>query len=143
MKGIILIITLFFVLNCVQVKKPLPKKIVKIKDSIVNVELAQTPSQRETGLMFRTNMLTNQGMLFIFDKPEVPSFYMKDTLIPLDILFINSKGKVVSIQSMAPLNETNLFSPKEPIIWALEVNLGWAKKHKIQIGNKVYLRSKK
>ena len=143
MKGIILVITLFFVLNCAQVKKPIPKKIVKIKDSIVNVELAQTPSRRQTGLMFRTNMLTNQGMLFIFDKPEIPSFYMKDTLIPLDILFINSKGKVVSIQSMAPLNETNLYSPDEPIIWALEVNLGWAKKHKIQIGDKVYLRSKK
>jgi len=143
MKGIFLGIMFFFVLNCVQVKQEPPKKIVKIKDSIVNVELAQTPSQRQTGLMFRTNMLTNQGMLFIFDKPEVPSFYMKDTLIPLDILFVNSKGKVVSIQSMAPLNEIKLYSPDEPIIWALEVNLGWAKKHKIQIGDKVYLRSKK
>ena len=63
----------------------------------VDVELAQTEDKRHTGLMFRDNMEDNQGMLFIFDKEEPQGFYMKNTIMPLDIIFINAKKEIVKI----------------------------------------------
>ncbi|MBG6128605.1 uncharacterized membrane protein (UPF0127 family) [Aquimarina sp. EL_43] len=99
-----------------------------LKDSIPNpitkldIEIADSDYERETGLMYRKSMQNDQGMLFIFSEEAPHSFYMKNTKFPLDIIFIDAKNKVVSIQKNAqPLNESSL--PSEgPAQYVLEVN---------------------
>lgn len=70
-------------------------------DTKITLEIAKTPQQRERGLMYRTSMPQNQGMIFLFDQPQMLSFWMKNTLIPLDMVFLN-QNKVVSIIENAP-----------------------------------------
>ncbi len=99
-----------------------------LKDSIPNlitkldIEIADDEYQIQTGLMYRESMLKNEGMLFIFTEEAPRSFYMKNTRFPLDIIFIDAKNKVVSIQKNAqPLNESSL--PSEgPAKYVFEVN---------------------
>ncbi len=101
----------------------------------VDVEIAETDETRHVGLMFRDKMEENQGMLFIFDKEELQGFYMKNTLIPLDIIFINAKKKIVKIHKNAtPLDETDLPSMK-PCLYVVEVNGGFTDKYKIKEGD--------
>ncbi|QPM89832.1 DUF192 domain-containing protein [Pseudooceanicola algae] len=87
------------------------------------VELAQTPQERATGLMHRDSMATGAGMFFIFQAPHSASFWMHDTLIPLDILFIDPTGRVNVIQTGQPLDDTSL--PGGPNVqYVLEINGG-------------------
>ena len=90
----------------------------------LNIEIAETDYETETGLMYRKGMDPNQGMLFIFEHESRKIFYMKNTEFPLDIIYINSNLRVVSIQKNAqPYNETSL--PSEgPAQYVLEVNAG-------------------
>ncbi|GGX21235.1 DUF192 domain-containing protein [Aquimarina muelleri] len=99
-----------------------------LKDSIPNlitkldIEIADDEYQIQTGLMYRESMSNNQGMLFIFPEETPRSFYMKNTKFPLDIIFIDAKNKVVSIQKNAkPLDESSLPS-KGAAQYVLEVN---------------------
>ncbi|WP_062053142.1 DUF192 domain-containing protein [Aquimarina longa] len=88
----------------------------------LNIEIADDEYQIQTGLMYRTSMQNNQGMLFMFPEEAPRSFYMKNTKIPLDIIFIDSKNKVVSIQKNArPLDES-LLPSDGPAQYVLEVN---------------------
>ncbi len=107
------------------------KKLVKA----VDVEIADTEDKQHLGLMFREKMEENQGMLFIFDNEEMQAFYMKNTLIPLDIIFVNSKKKIVKIYKNAkPLDETDLPSIKK-CIYVVEVNGGFTDKFNIKEGD--------
>lgn len=108
------------------------------KDVVLNVEVAATGAERERGLMGRTALPDNAGMLFVFDRPQMLSFWMKDTLIPLSIAFIDSDGKIVDIQDMQPLDETVRVS-RVPAKYALEVNQGFFGKHGIKVGDRVKL----
>ena len=103
----------------------------------LNVEVAKTPAEREKGLMFRQAMGESDGMLFVFDKEERLSFWMKNTLIPLDIAYINKKGVINEIYYMAPLDTSRIYSSVKPAMYALEVNAGWFNKNKIRIGSKI------
>jgi len=88
----------------------------------IDIEIADNEYQIQTGLMYRQSMQNDQGMLFIFSEEASRSFYMKNTEFPLDIIFIDSKNKVVSIQKNAqPLNESSLPS-EAPAQYVLEVN---------------------
>ena len=69
----------------------------------VRVEIADTPEERQTGLMGRSALAENAGMLFVFDQEQILSFWMKDTLIPLSIAYIDAEGRIVDIQDMQPL----------------------------------------
>lgn len=101
----------------------------------IDVEIADTEDKLHLGLMFRENMDENQGMLFIFNKEEPQGFYMKNTLIPLDIIFINSKKRIVKIYKNAkPLDETDLPSYK-PILYVVEVNGGYTDRNKVKEGD--------
>lgn len=104
-------------LSLFDLKDSIPKTITNI-----DIEIADDEYQIQTGLMYRKSMQNNQGMLFIFPEEAPRSFYMKNTEIPLDIIFIDSKNKVVSIQKNAqPLDESSL--PSEgPAQYVLEVN---------------------
>jgi hypothetical protein len=96
-------------------------------DSIIStfdIELAEDEYETQTGLMHRGSMANNQAMLFIFPNVQMRSFYMKNTLIPLDIIYLDQSKKVVSIQKNAkPMDETSLPS-KAPAKYVLEINAG-------------------
>ncbi len=104
----------------------------------VRVEIADTNTEQQRGLMERTELAENAGMLFVFDQEQRLSFFMKDTLIPLSVAFIDTEGYIVDIQDMQPLDLTQ-HRPPRPAKYALEVNQGFFEERDIQVGNKVEL----
>jgi uncharacterized membrane protein (UPF0127 family) len=101
------------------------------------VELAETERQKQRGLMGRTELGENRGMLFVYDREQQLSFWMRDTLIPLSIAYIDAGGTIVDIQDMEPLDETSHPSAA-PAKYALEVNQGFFEAHGIQVGDRLY-----
>jgi uncharacterized membrane protein (UPF0127 family) len=104
----------------------------------VPVEIAATDAERETGLMGRTSLPEDAGMLFVFDQDQQLAFWMKDTLIPLSIAYIDGGGRIVDIQDMQPLDETPHPSAA-PARYALEVNQGFFKERGVEVGDRVEL----
>jgi uncharacterized membrane protein (UPF0127 family) len=102
----------------------------------VSVEIADTPEERQTGLMGRTELAEDAGMLFVFEEEQQLAFFMRDTLIPLSIAYIDAEGYIVDIQDMQPLDETPVPSA-EPAQYALEVNQGFFEARGIQVGDVV------
>lgn len=101
------------------------------------VELALTPEERGRGLMFRESMPNNAGMLFIFDPPRAVSFWMRNTLIPLDMVFADRDGVVQRVHSNAiPGDETGI-SGGDDVYAVLEVNAGLAKVYGISAGTEM------
>tara|TARA_R110000868_G_scaffold21640_9_gene89794 strand:+ start:12550 stop:13041 length:492 start_codon:yes stop_codon:yes gene_type:complete len=109
-------------------------------DSIVasfEIEIADTDYETETGLMYRKSMKSNRGMLFIFPDVAMHSFYMKNTEIPLDIIFIDANMRIASFQENAePYNENGL-SSQVPIKYVLELNAGLAEKLLIEVKDSI------
>jgi uncharacterized membrane protein (UPF0127 family) len=103
----------------------------------LDIELARTEYEIQTGLMYRPSMEDHQGMLFIFQEEAPRSFYMKNTLIPLDIIYLDGDLEVVSIRPDAePLNESGIPSGK-PAQYVLEIKAGLAGRWDIQEGDRV------
>ena len=103
----------------------------------IDIQLAQTDEQRADGLMYRKSMTDDQGMLFIFPDMEERSFWMKNTYISLDIIYIDDNYEIVSVQKYAtPLSEEGLPSFKKAK-YVLEVNGGFCDKYHIAFGDKV------
>ena len=101
------------------------------------VEMASTPEEQAKGLMFRRQLPEGQGMLFDFHKEQPTSFWMKNTYISLDMMFIRSDGRILRIAERAePLSERNIPSGG-PVRWVLEVIAGTAKKFGIVAGDQV------
>jgi uncharacterized protein len=96
------------------------------KTHAFNVELADTPSEREKGLMFRESLPPDGGMLFDFGEPAPASIWMKNTLIPLDILFIDARGEIVAIARNAVPGSLRQISPGVPVRGVLEIAGGRA-----------------
>lgn len=108
----------------------------------IQVEVADSESEREVGLMNRDQLDDNKGMLFIFDSDTLSGFWMKDTLIPLDMIFIDSKMKIVAIEKGAqPCNETpcTVYNPGVVYRYVVEVNGGWSDKNGIEVGDRINL----
>ena len=116
-----------------------PQKLPSIKLSagmhVIQAEVAQTPEQLSTGLMFRKTMGTNDGMLFVFDEPSQQCFWMKNTLLPLSAAFIADDGSIVNIESMSPQTLDSHCST-QPVRFVLEMNVGWFDKRGIKAGSK-------
>ena len=93
----------------------------------LDLEYAVTLEEQQKGLMFRKHLPKNKGMLFIYQKPGVYTFWMKNTFIPLDIIFIDSDGKVLSKETMQPHSLDRVRSPNNTK-YALEVNEGFSNK---------------
>ena len=89
-------------------------------------------------LMERTELAENAGMLFVFEEEQPLAFFMRNTLIPLSIAYINAEGVIVDIRDMEPLDETPIPSA-EPAQYALEVNHGFFAEHGVEVGNRVEL----
>ena len=102
----------------------------------VQVEIADTDDERQTGLMGRTALAADAGMLFVFGQEQPLSFWMKNTLIPLSIAYIDDRGTIVDIQDMEPLDETSHPSAA-PARYALEVNQGFFEEHGIRVGDRL------
>jgi uncharacterized membrane protein (UPF0127 family) len=145
-----LFFTFTFLVICFSCRKddPAPKTsiqeeskvpLVIINNDTLFVELSHTPKKRETGLMFRDSLGAKCGMLFIFERERVLSFWMKNTRIPLSIAFINRNNTIVDIQSMEPMTE-KLRTSRFPAVYALEVNKGWFDEHNIKIGDTVSIQ---
>jgi uncharacterized protein len=104
----------------------------------VRAEVAATEAEREQGLMFRTSMAELDGMIFVFDAPGMHAFWMKNTLIPLDMLWLDSTGKVVSVAESVPPCKTAdcpTYPPRVAASFVLELNAGFAKKHQVRVGD--------
>jgi uncharacterized membrane protein (UPF0127 family) len=102
----------------------------------ISAEVAQSPQERATGLMSRQSMPANQGMLFVFEQAEQQCFFMKNTLIPLDIAFVADDGTIINIEHMKPLSLDNHCSAK-PVRLVLEMNEGWFAKKGVSAGSKL------
>jgi uncharacterized membrane protein (UPF0127 family) len=107
----------------------------------LTVEAADTDSEREHGLMDRTSLGADDGMVFLFDAASSGSFWMKDTLIPLSIAFWDETGKIVGIRDMDPCtaDPCPTYGSPEPYVGALEVNQGFFEEHGVVIGDHIEL----
>ena len=107
------------------------------KNITFNVEVAKTIEERRTGLMYRKKLLNNEGMLFIFPREKIIQLWMKNTYIPLDVIFISENKVIVDIKkNMEKLSET-IVKSKVKSRYALEFNAGLINKLDIEIGDKV------
>lgn len=101
------------------------------------VEVALTPAQRSRGLMWRTEMPDNSGMLFILEAQSRQCFWMRNTYIPLSIAFLDEHFKILQLNDMTPLSE-ELHCADQPAHFALEVNQGWFEQRHIQVGDHLH-----
>ena len=143
-KSLILITLLFAFITLVSCKsKKLPVKDIKIirqdgSEFIVKAEIAEKPEDRNHGFMERKNIPDGTGMLFIFERDQTLSFWMKNTPHPLSIAYIDSKGKIRNIFDMNPYSTDSIISTVS-VRYALEVPQGWYKKNGITEGDTVVL----
>ncbi len=102
----------------------------------IDTQLALTPEQRQTGLMWRKNMPQHEGMLFVFEQPTQQCFWMKNTLIPLTAAFVADDGTIVNLEDMKP-QTTEPHCSAKPVRYVLEMNKGWFAKKGIKAGSKL------
>jgi len=103
----------------------------------IDIQIANNEYDRELGLMFRKHMRKDRGMLFVFPKEGIQSFWMHNTYIPLDMIFVNSKDKIVTIQNADKTLSDQTYSSIKPARYVIEVNLGFSKKYGIKVGDKI------
>lgn len=105
-----------------------------IGDQVMITELAYRPHEVQTGMMFRTNMAENEGMLFIFGGPHQASFWMQNTLIPLSAAYISPEGVIEEIHKLEPLNTNAVTASSANIQFVLETPQGWFERHSVVTG---------
>ena len=148
---VVLLVCTFVLAACQQNKDSIPEapvvtasvkensvKIVPI-NALANTQLewAITDAQREHGLMSRTNLATHSGMVFTFEQPTTACFWMKNTLIPLSVGFINAQGILVQIEDMQP-QTLKTHCAQTPIQYAVEMNQGWFKHNNVTVGTPLF-----
>lgn len=100
-------------------------------------EVARTPLQAATGLMYRARLAPDGAMLFVNSAPQRVAFHMKDTRMPLSCAFIDSNGAVLEIYAMLPGNEKPVVSASDDVRFVLEVNRGWLERHGVAVGSRI------
>lgn len=100
----------------------------------MTAEIARTPRQIQTGMMWRTEMGGNEGMIFVFNAPHRASFWMKDTLVPLSCAYIAPDGTILEIHDMKPLDETPIRAGTDRVQFVLETPQGWFERNQIKAG---------
>ena len=103
---------------------------------LIKAEVAANDPERQQGLMFRDKMANNAGMVFVFDTPNTQCMWMKNTLLPLSVAFLDADGKIINIEDMEPQTLESHCS-KKPAKYALEMNLGWFKQKNIKPGSAI------
>ena len=109
------------------------------RETRLTVQVADTPSKIEKGLMFVGRLPENEGMLFVFARQVYGGFWMKNTFIPLSIAFLDADGRILKILDMVPCIGDNcpIYNPNLFYYYAIEVNLGWFKRNQIKEGDYV------
>ena len=102
----------------------------------IRAEVAATPEQRQMGLMFRRDLATHEGMLFVFEQAAPQCFWMKNTPTPLTIAFVADDGSIVNLADMKPFDEASHCSAR-PVRFVLEMNQGWFAKRGLKAGAKL------
>ena len=116
---------------------PLSKNLKSVN---LDIEVADTPEKRIKGLSGRENLPENVGLLFVYDKPGLYGIWMKDMNFPVDVIWLDKDFKVVNIaQNISPDSFPQVFEPKAPALYILEVNTGFAEQNIIEIGDRVDL----
>jgi hypothetical protein len=110
---------------------------LKIGSHELIVELAISDQEQETGLMDRTTLGSDRGMLFVFDHPRHASFWMHNTSIPLDLAYLDEKGEILEILPLIPFEEKSVNSKSDNVAYALEVNRDWFSSRGLKAGQKV------
>lgn len=110
----------------------------------ITCEIASTPQERSKGLMNRTYLPEDEGMLFVYEKPQILSFWMKNTLIPLDIIFIDESGIVINIESAdveldKDDEELTRYVSMRPAAYVVEINQGLSNRYGIIQGTKTFI----
>ncbi len=127
-------------------EEPASNRVCFSGNSCVAVELAATPAAREKGLMMRDSLAGDSGMLFVFERDAIHSFWMKNTLMPLDMIWIDSGCKIVDIlQGAKPCVDNDacpIYTPVEPSSYTLEVNAGFVQNSSIRVGDPVSITGK-
>ena len=122
---------------------PITSAVIRTDDGSVRltVESADTPAEREQGLMERTSLGTDEGMVFLFEGPTDGRFWMKDTVIPLSIAFWDDAGRIISILDMDPCTQDPCpsYGPDEPFVGAVEVDRGALEERGVTVGDRVEL----
>lgn len=102
----------------------------------IDAQVAQSPQERQTGLMYRKEMPAHEGMIFVFEQPATQCFWMKNTLLPLTAAFVADDGTIVNLADMKPQTEDSHCSAK-PVRYVLEMNQGWFAQKGIKAGSKL------
>ncbi|MBD3204067.1 DUF192 domain-containing protein [Candidatus Woesearchaeota archaeon] len=135
-KGFILI--LIILISC---SKPVRR--VCFNDNLcLETEVVKTPEQKARGLMYRENLSENNAMLFVYDNPQKVRFWMKNMKFSIDMIFIDSTGKIVHIdKNVSPCKKDPCltYSAPEEVMYVLETNKNYAKNNNIRIGDKVFI----
>lgn len=116
-----------------QPQMDLPRAKLSAGMHLIDAQVAQTPEQRQIGLMHRKTMPEPEGMLFVFEQPGTQCFWMKNTLLPLTAAFVADDGRVVNLADMKP-QTTDSHCSTEPVRYVLEMNQGWFSKRGIKAG---------
>lgn len=103
---------------------------------VIKAEVAARDEERQQGLMFREKMAANEGMVFVFEAPAGVCMWMKNTLLPLSVAFIDENGKIINIEDMKP-QTTESHCAKKLVRYALEMNQGWFKQKNIKPGSAI------
>jgi uncharacterized membrane protein (UPF0127 family) len=114
----------------------LPRTKITAGMYLIDTQVAATPEQRATGLMFRPQMPIGEGMLFVFEAPSEQCFWMKNTLLPLTAAFVADDGTIVNLADMKP-QTTNSHCSAKPVRYVLEMNQGWFTQKGIKAGFKL------
>jgi uncharacterized protein len=104
--------------------QPLPRTELSAGGHLIRAEVADNFVARMQGLMHRTSLGANEGMLFVFDEPGIQCMWMKNTLIPLSVAYLADDGTIVNVEDMKPHSEDS-HCTKKPVRFALEMNVGW------------------
>jgi len=146
-RALIAFVALLSLMSCTEddptVAVPIASAVIQTADGAVSlrVETADTDAEREHGLMDRTSLGADEGMVFLFDSPSDGSFWMKNTLIPLSIAFWDEDGRIVGIRDMDPCtaDPCPTYGSPDPYVGALEVDQGFFTEHGVVIGDRIEL----
>ena len=135
----LLLVSASFMMSAQAQQQPqtdLPRTQLSVGLYKIDTQIAQTPQQREIGLMFRKEMPQAEGMIFVFEQPATQCFWMRNTILPLTAAFVADDGRIVNLVDMQPMTE-NSHCSLEPVRYVLEMNQGWFAKKNIKKGAKL------
>jgi uncharacterized membrane protein (UPF0127 family) len=107
-----------------------------VRGKPLHAELADTPERRARGLMYRTDLTADQGMLFVFDQADRHCMWMRNTPLPLSVAFLDASGRITNVADMTPFSDT-AHCATQPALFAIETRQGWFSRHGVVRGDRV------